>query len=56
MNPAKCTDMDYLQFLIAAQRVFTCTEAARCQPKGQDAPAHDSLTRIGVMAGSKGAG
>jgi len=30
MNPPKVSDVDYIQFLIAAQRVYTCTEAARC--------------------------
>ncbi|MCD6506571.1 IS701 family transposase, partial [Candidatus Poribacteria bacterium] len=34
MNPPKCDDLDYIHFLIATQRVFTCTEAARCQPQG----------------------
>jgi putative transposase len=50
MNPPKCHDDDYINFLIAAQRRFTCTEAARSQPDG-DAPltippAHDSFTRF----------
>ena len=31
MNPAKYDSMDYIQFLVAAQRRFTCSEAARCQ-------------------------
>ena len=42
MNPPKCDDLDYIHFLIAAQRVFTCTEAARCH----QAPAHDAFTRL----------
>jgi len=46
MNPPKCDDLDYIHFLIAAQRVFTCTEAARCQPQGEKAPAHDAFTRL----------
>ena len=46
MNPPKCDDLDYIHFLIAAQRVFTCTEAARCQPEGDQAPAHDTFTRL----------
>lgn len=46
VNPCRCDDLDYIHFLIAAQRVFTCTEAARCQPKGSDAPAHDAFTRL----------
>jgi hypothetical protein len=39
MNPPKCSAKDYLQFLIAAQSRFTCTEAARCQPDAPDSPA-----------------
>jgi len=46
MNRPKCDDLDYIHFLIAAQRVFTCTEAARCQPEGDQAPAHDAFTRL----------
>lgn len=46
MNPPRCDDLDYIQFLIAAQKVFTCTEAARCQPKGERPPAHDAFTRL----------
>jgi len=45
MNPPKCDDLDYIHFLIAAQKVFTCTEAARCQPEGEEAPAHEAFTR-----------
>lgn len=46
MNPPKCDDLDYIQFLVAAQKVFTCTEAARCYPEGEDSPAHDAFTRL----------
>ncbi|ADH61955.1 hypothetical protein Mesil_3485 (plasmid) [Allomeiothermus silvanus DSM 9946] len=46
MNPPKCDDLDYIHFLIAAQRVFTCTEAARCSPKEKSPPAHDAFTRL----------
>lgn len=45
MNPPRCDALDYIQFLIAAQKTFTCTEAARCQPERPDAPAHDAFTR-----------
>ncbi|GFP20552.1 hypothetical protein HKBW3S03_02055, partial [Candidatus Hakubella thermalkaliphila] len=45
MNPLKCDDLDYIHFLIVSQKVFTCTEAARCQPEGK-APAHDAFTRL----------
>lgn len=46
MNAAKCNELDYIHFLIAAQRVFSCSEAARCQPVGGGAPAHDAFTRL----------
>jgi putative transposase len=46
MNPARCDDLDYIHFLIAAQKVFTCTEAARCAPEGERTPAHDAFTRL----------
>ena len=46
MNPAKCDAVDYIQFLVAAQRRFTCSEAARCQPESPQAPAHDAFTRL----------
>jgi len=46
MNPPRCTDLDYINFLIAAQKAFTCTEAARCQPDKPSAPAHDAFTHL----------
>lgn len=46
MRAAKVTDLDYIHFLIAAQRVFTCTEAQKCQPFQSDPPAHDAFTRL----------
>lgn len=46
MNPPKANNFDDIQFLIAAQKVFTCTKAARCQPKLQNPPAHDAFTRL----------
>lgn len=48
MNPPKCDEIDYIHFLIAAQRVFSCTEAARSQPDHDtdEAPAHDAFTRL----------
>ncbi len=42
MNAPKVTDIDYIQFLIAAQRVYTCTEAARCA----GIASHDAYTRL----------
>ena len=46
VNAPKCDAFDYIHFLIAAQKVFTCTEAARCQPETGDPPAHDAFTRF----------
>jgi DDE family transposase len=46
MNAPKVHALDYIQFLLAAQRVFTCTEAAVCQPQQPDPPAHDAFTRL----------
>ncbi len=46
--------LDGIHFLIAAQRVFTCTEAARCQPEGQKAPVHDALWAETVHWGGEG--
>ncbi len=46
MNAPRCTEIDYIAFLLAAQRVFSCTEAARCQPEHHRAPAHDAFTRL----------
>ena len=43
MNLAKVTDQDYLQFLLAAQSAYSCTEAATCHP---EPVAHDAFTRL----------
>ena len=34
MNAPKVTDLDYINFLVAAPKVVSCTEAARVQPDG----------------------
>lgn len=46
MNPPKVDDVDYIHFLVAAQKEFTCTEAARSHPEEEDGPAHDAFTRL----------
>ena len=47
MNPTKCDALDYIQFLIAAQTVYSTTEAARCDPRPElERPAHDAYTRL----------
>lgn len=45
-TPSKCTDLDYINFLIAASTVFSCTEAARCYPSVTNFPSHDCFTRL----------
>jgi putative transposase len=46
MNAPKVTDLDYINFLLAAPRVVWCTEAARVQPDEPRRAAHDALTRL----------
>jgi hypothetical protein len=46
MNPPKCNDEDYINFIIASPRQITATEAERVQPESKDAPAHDAFTRL----------
>lgn len=46
MNPAKCSEYDYINFLVAAQQVFSTLEAARSQPEGNRQAAHDAYTRL----------
>ncbi|HZB94938.1 MAG TPA: IS701 family transposase, partial [Herpetosiphonaceae bacterium] len=46
MNEPKVTDLDYINFLVASPRVFSCTEAARVQPDHLRRAAHDALTRL----------
>jgi putative transposase len=43
MNAAKIDEIGYIQFLIAAQKSFTCNEASRCQ---LDNVSHDSFIRL----------
>ena len=40
------TDLDSINFLVAAPKVVSCTEAARVQPDGPRRAAHDALTRL----------
>jgi len=46
MNAPKVTDLDYINFLVAAPKVVSCTEAARVQPDGPRRAAHDAFTRL----------
>lgn len=46
MNPPKCSDEDYINFVIATPRTVTATEASRVQPEGAKMPQHDAFTRL----------
>jgi len=46
MNPPKCSDENYINFLIATPRSVSATEAARVQVEDEKAPAHDAFTRL----------
>lgn len=46
MNPPKCTEEDYINFLIATPRHVSATEAAKVQACTPKAPAHDAFTRL----------
>jgi hypothetical protein len=48
MNPPKCNELDYINFLVAAQQVFSSVEASKTHPApvGDSAPAHDAYTRL----------
>jgi len=46
MNPPKVDEYDYIQFLLAAQRVFSTVEASKVTSGEEGAPAHDAYTRL----------
>lgn len=47
MNPPKCDELDYIHFLVAAQRLFSNVEAAKSHPAALGTgPAHDAYTRL----------
>ncbi|KAG6559556.1 hypothetical protein RHABOEDO_000564 [Candidatus Rhabdochlamydia oedothoracis] len=44
MNPAKYKEEDYINFLIATKKAYSCTEAERVQPN--EKVSHDTILRI----------
>ena len=46
MNAPKMTDLDYINFLVAAPHVVSCTEAARVQPDAPHRAAHECISRL----------
>lgn len=46
MNPPKCNEYDYINFLTATPKVFSCTEAEKVQPDQENGPSHDYVNRL----------
>ncbi len=46
MNPPKCNEYGYINFLTASPKAFSCTEAERVQPDQENGPSHDSFNRL----------
>jgi hypothetical protein len=46
VNPPKCSDDDYINFVIATPRSVSATEAAKVQSDEEQARAHDAFTRL----------
>jgi putative transposase len=46
VNAPKVDELDYIQFLLAAQKVFSITEASRVRSGEELAPVHDAYTRL----------
>ncbi|MCL0049334.1 transposase, partial [Dehalococcoidia bacterium] len=46
MNTPKCNEMDYINFLVAAQKAFSVVEASKTHPAGDNGSAHDAYTRL----------
>lgn len=46
MNPPKCNELDYINFLVAAQQAFSSVEASKTHPAEDSGPAHDAYTRL----------
>lgn len=46
MNPPRATAEGYVQFLIGTPKVASAVEAARVQPRSDEAPAHDAFSRL----------
>lgn len=56
MNAPKCDELDYIHFLVAAQRVYSNVEAAKSHPDAEtNGPAHDAYTRLLHRCASDGA-
>jgi hypothetical protein len=46
MNPPKCNEYDYTDFLMASPKSFSSTEAEKVQPDQEYGPSHDPINRV----------
>ena len=46
MNRPKCTDTEYVDFLVSTQLSYSCLEAEKVQPVRQSNPKHDAINRL----------
>ncbi|MDF2577801.1 MAG: transposase family protein, partial [Chlamydiales bacterium] len=46
MNKPKCTELDYINFLIASQRLYSCTKAERVLYFPENPASHDAFNRV----------
>jgi hypothetical protein len=46
MNAPKCTETDYINFLVATPHSYSCVEASKVQPERANQPVHDASTRL----------
>ena len=46
LNPSKCSEYDYINFLIASTKIFVCFKASRCQLIDEHSASHDAFTRL----------
>jgi hypothetical protein len=46
VNPPKCSDDDYINFVIASPRSVSATEAAKVQGDEEQTPTHDAFIRL----------
>ncbi len=45
MNPPKYNEYDYIDFLTATPKVYSCIEAEKVHPDQKNGPSHDSINR-----------
>jgi putative transposase len=46
MNKAKCTEEDYINFIVATPVSYSSLEAGQVQAQGEQGPAHDAFSRL----------